>query len=411
MPEEETDADDIGLALHRTAEVFTPRDRGELVRGGLANGRRRSARRRAAGVTTSVLLAAAVGVGGAYGGGLLGDDSAGASTEAAPPYDIAHTTATTLRKLLPHGTFTSADVPKGSGAIPGSRLSGVFDDGKGKAALSFSLSRTAADEDDATKCPDKGLATYDHCQATTLPDGSKITILQGYEYPDKREPTKSWYAEVLTPAGTVVNLQEWNAPAEKGAKVSRTDPPLTPAQLKAVVTAEDWNSIAARLPKPPQPPAPPKVVAKLPNGNELRKTLKSLLPAGIKVTGQDTSDDGGYTYLLVDDGKGVTRLEINVQPDMGDVEGQLFGSGGPTLPGGTQLVTHKDPGEKGGTGMLLWQADTIRPDGLRVVVMESNGEQQSGPATRPKPALTIDQLSAIATSKTWLTYLKSDSAG
>nr|WP_228924442.1 hypothetical protein [Streptomyces sp. DH7] len=44
----------------------------------------------------------------------------------------------------------------------------------------------------------------------------------------------------------------------------------------------------------------------------------------------------------------------------------------------------------------------MRPDGMRVVVSAFNSGAQSTPATRPEPALTMDQLVALATSPRWL---------
>lgn len=44
----------------------------------------------------------------------------------------------------------------------------------------------------------------------------------------------------------------------------------------------------------------------------------------------------------------------------------------------------------------------MRPDGMRVVVSAFNSGEQSTPATRPEPALTMDQLLALATSPQWL---------
>ncbi|WP_416222915.1 hypothetical protein [Streptomyces sp. VB1] len=72
-------------------------------------------------------------------------------------------------------------------------------------------------------------------------------------------------------------------------------------------------------------------------------------------------------------------------------------------PDGTLLATSKKPGEKGGQGVVMWTADTMRPDGVRVVVSAFTSGEQSSPATRPTPtpALTMDQLTALAISPQW----------
>ncbi|MFJ8253231.1 hypothetical protein [Streptomyces sp. NPDC094466] len=49
----------------------------------------------------------------------------------------------------------------------------------------------------------------------------------------------------------------------------------------------------------------------------------------------------------------------------------------------------------------MWTADTMRPDGMRVVVSAFNSGDQSSPATRPAPAVTMDRLTALATSPEW----------
>ncbi|MGW3361096.1 hypothetical protein ACWDFL_37930 [Streptomyces bungoensis] len=53
------------------------------------------------------------------------------------------------------------------------------------------------------------------------------------------------------------------------------------------------------------------------------------------------------------------------------------------------------PSEKGGPA-TVWQVDTLRPDGRRVVVREINSYAESTPVTRPRPALAMDRLLAIA---------------
>lgn len=115
------------------------------------------------------------------------------------------------------------------------------------------------------------------------------------------------------------------------------------------------------------------------------------------------SDDGSgeYAYVVVDDGKGKSLVQINVQPNMSDVEDQLFGPGTQTLPDGTKVVTRKEPGEKGGSGVVMWTADTIRTDGFRVVVSAFNSGSQETAATRATPALTLKQLRTIALSAKW----------
>lgn len=132
----------------------------------------------------------------------------------------------------------------------------------------------------------------------------------------------------------------------------------------------------------------------------LMPTFRALLPDGLSVE-EETDTGGEFASVVVDDGEGRSLVQINVQADMRDVADDLYGEA-TTLPDGTLLATSKEPGEKGGAGVVQWTADTMRPDGMRVVVSAFNSGAQSTPATRPEPALTMDRLVALATSPQWL---------
>ncbi|MER6189351.1 hypothetical protein [Streptomyces cyaneofuscatus] len=110
-------------------------------------------------------------------------------------------------------------------------------------------------------------------------------------------------------------------------------------------------------------------------------TLLKLLPEGLTV-GEKVDSEGEFASV-VDDGQGKTLVQINVQPDMRSVADGLYGDA-TTLPDGTLLATSQQPGEKGGAGVVSWTADTMRPDGLRVVVSAFNSAAQPTPATRPE---------------------------
>ncbi|MGW6742730.1 hypothetical protein ACWGDX_18750 [Streptomyces sp. NPDC055025] len=417
--------DTLAEAMQRTGGTFTLQDRTGLVNNALTRGRRRLARRRTAAVTGSVLALAAVGIGGGYGAGLLGDPAGKTQWGAGPaepgkapgpaadpekarrvsePGAMSSGPAVAsgggitaiLTRLLPPGELTEIR-ERGVDGLGGAGVTAVFDDGKGKAALSIALSRANGlnGTQDVT-CPDKVFVPYDHCTSVERPDGGRLMIFQGYEYPDRREETKNWRAVLLTSDGFLIDASEYNAPAEKGAEISRTDPPLNPGQLKTLVTSDKWRGTLERL--PPAPPADdnPEDGA---GGVEAREILVTLVPRGLKVT-----DRGGsgpeFGYVVVDDGAGRTLVQINVQPGSSDLADELF-TEATTLPDGTLLQTKKGPGDKGVPGGVMWTADTLRPDGLRVVVSAFNAGDQHGPPTRATPALTMKQLTAIATSPKW----------
>lgn len=88
---------------------------------------------------------------------------------------------------------------------------------------------------------------------------------------------------------------------------------------------------------------------------------------------------------------------------MADVEDELFGPdrNPETLPDGTRVVVRKGVGDDDGRGLVMRTADAIWPDGLRVVVSAFNSASQITGPTRENPALTLDQLKAIATDSKW----------
>lgn len=411
MPIDDSPADDLfeerlGDALRRTGNTFDP-DRRALAAKGAARGRRLRSRRRIA-LSGSVAGLALVGVGGA----LL---VPGADDGRAPVAAATSKTRTdkhgrvmsaadmirALEKALPKGRFSGAE-GRASDDPLGPYAYVVHDDGHGRAAVSVAVDRvdpTSPEAQQGVTCPDRSEAGYDACHTSTLGNGSRLMIFQGYEYPDRRVDTKFWYAQLLTPTGRQVSVHEWNAAAEKDSPVTRPEPPLSPARLKAVATADVWRAAADLLPKPPEPAAPTTAEHPAADGESVLDTLVSLLPGDDTVTSRG-ADDQEYAWVIVDDGKGRSLVQINVQPNMSDVEGELFG-GAETLPDGTKVVTRKEPGEKGGAGVVKWTADTIRPDGLRVVVSAFNAGRQDEAATRKAPALSLAELRTIATSGKW----------
>ncbi|MEU2181419.1 hypothetical protein [Streptomyces thermolilacinus] len=430
MPAEDNDVhfeDGLTVALRRAGDGFAADDRDGLVAGGLVRGRRRVVRRRVGAVTGSVLALAVVGVGGAYATGTLGGGVEQASVAAAPPAVAANpmappvdqeTLVAAFRRTLPPGGQLTDVVARGTGHPMGPMAHGVYDDGQGKAAVGVGFFQAPPGDKGFSTCPDKESVPYDACTAEDVP-GGRLVIFQGYEYPDRREETKNWRATLLAKDGLVLDLSTWNAPAQKGAAVSRTDPPFAPAELKRIVTHTAWAPVleALRAPagtpspgapgspaKPTKPDADSAARAAF-NGAAVRPTLLSLLPKELSVSAKGGQD--GYAYAVVDDGKGKSLIQVNAQPDMRDVEGELFPDGTyETLPDGTKVVVRQQPGEKGGEGVVMWTVDTIRPGGYRVVVSAFNTGAQHAPATRAEPAFSMDELKAIATSEKWLKLKK-----
>ncbi|MGW1713054.1 hypothetical protein [Streptomyces sp. NPDC002156] len=421
MPVEQRDdqfEERLGSALRTAGGAFDV-DRAALVAGGESRGRRLRTRRRTA-VVSGALAIALVGVGGAlvapWGGDGTGQRAVGAGGTTVGPGDAVGTATpspvsgaqllSTFKGLLPDGGQFSDESARGTDARTGPYAYAVYDDGKGAAALSISLGRVepgSVRARETTECPDRTLTPYDDCVSSTLSGGAVLRILKGYEYPDRRVDTKLWTADLVTPDGEHVAVMEWNAAAEKDAPISRAEPPLGSAQLKTLVTDPAWVRVIDAIPEStevgtsPTPTSSPSV-----EGGSVVSTLTGLLPSGLDVVstgGQETE----YGYVVVDDGKGKSFVQVNVQPNMKDVEDQLFGPdrNPETLPDGTKVVVKEGNGDDKGLGLIMRTADTIRTDGMRVVVMAFNSGSQSTGPTRATPALTLDQLKAIATSPKW----------
>jgi len=309
----------------------------------------------------------------------------------------------TLEKLLPKGNFSKAEA-RGTNDRRGPYVQLVYDDGKGPAAISVGLGRVEPGSGEAraaVQCPGKVFVHYDACGTTRLPDGSVVMVLQGYEYPDRRVDTKWWSAELITPQGQHVSVSEWNAAAEKGAPISRAEPPLSAARLRKLADAAAWRDAIDAMPQATKEPVPQPTDSGSAESVPIAPTLKSLLPKGVFKVSDDSGKDSGFGYLVLDDGKGKSLVQVNVQADMSDAEGDLFGSDAEVLADGTKVATHQVPSEKGGAGAVMWTVDTIRTDGRRVVISELNSGAPHDDATRKTPALTMKQLREIALSPKW----------
>ncbi|WP_327305336.1 hypothetical protein OG730_18930 [Streptomyces sp. NBC_01298] len=412
--------DELGEALRRTGDGFTSEGR-DLVDAGERRGRRMVARRRAAVAGGSVLALALIGSAGAYANGLLGTGGGGggggvnvaSSVPPAPPTQdpgmrgvgsgavSADELTGVFKQLLPQGALSNIEA-RGTGDQPGPMVTGVFDDGEGKGRVGFGLSRVDPKgemAEDMVKCPSKATLKYDSCSSEKLADGSRLMLFRGYEYPDRRADTKCWRATVVTPQGFLVDAQEWNSKEEKGAPVSRPTPPLTLAQLKALVTSPLWHPALNDLPAAGQESQ--REPAR--QGMKAVDILEAMLSNdGIPIVHRD-EDGSDLGYLVLNEGKGKSLVSLQIQPDSVKYPGMwadVFASA-EKLPNGMKVLTRQQPGEKGGAGVVWWSAEALLPNGTRVIVSAFNAESQSSAATRKEPALTLARMKELATSSKW----------
>ncbi|SDC69253.1 hypothetical protein [Streptomyces prasinopilosus] len=399
----------LSAALHDTGDTFEA-DRRALADGGLTRGRRIRARRRAA-VLGGAAGIALVGVGGALllpggsgsGGGEDGRTSAASGAEVTagakgtPAPVSGEELIRTLKELLPDGRF-SGEQGRGTDSPLGPFARVVYDDGEGPAAVGVGLQRVEPGSSrarEATLCPDKVLTPHDSCATSTLADGSKLMMFKGYEYPDRRAATRMWNAVLVTPQGQLVGVGEWNSAAEKDEPVSRPAPPLSASQLKELATALQWRTVVDAIPEPVDSSAPPPRA----DGPAVRERLAGLVPDRLDVVSKGGQEDE-YAYLVVDDGEGRSFVQVNVQHGMAHLAHELPGPA-EKLEDGTRVVTRRGPGEKGAAGVVMWTVDTLRTDGMRVVVSAFNSGAQHEDATREVPALTMEELRTIALSRWW----------
>ncbi|MEU7379002.1 MULTISPECIES: hypothetical protein [unclassified Streptomyces] len=418
MPDADHDPFEKRLAdvLRDTGTEFGT-DQQMLAARGETHGRRLRSRRRAA-VVGGAAAVALVGLGGTLLLPAGQQDAVRQRSAAAAPVARAtpgptHTPAgtaahvmsgeellRTLEKLLPEGRI-SDNREDGTDDRPRARV--VYDDGGGKAAVAVTLNRVkpgSVEARQAAQCPDTMFIVYDTCTSTKLSDGSVLMLLKRYESPKSHSDRKLWSAELMTPAGGYVGVQEWNSTGEPSSPATRAQPPLDLDRLKALATAPELRAAADAMPVDARSAAEPDTGPVTPGGS-VSATLSRLVPHGIKIVRKSGPHDDDFGYVVLDDGRGASLVQVNVQPDMRDVEKQLFGPDAKVLPDGTKVATHQQPGEKGVPGIVWWSVDTIRPDGRRVVISAFNSGTQESPATRKTPVLTMKQLEAIATDPKW----------
>ncbi|MCX5195904.1 hypothetical protein OOK31_18740 [Streptomyces sp. NBC_00249] len=402
--------DELGEALRNAGAGFTP-DPNALVEAGERRGRRLVARRRAAVAGGSVLALAFVGSVGAWSGGLFGLGDGPADVAAAPPLPRQKTPAPDPGGRAGTGAVTGAqliDVLKS--LTPGRQLtdtqgrgsedsgmlaSGILDDGKGRASMGVSLTRidpVGGMAREMTTCPDRKNVTFDSCTDETLPDGSRLLLIQAWDYDDSRRSVKNWRATLVTPQGFLIDANENNAPQGKQAKPTRTDPPLSMAELKAVVLSDKWHPALNDL-----PPAPAEHVPGKKGELDAENFLEHLLRA-YEFPVADRGGDGGYGYVVLDDGKGRSMIELRIQQE---ADSKDFASGATTQPLGVKMKVSQGPAQNAAAGTVKWTVDTLRSNGYRVTVTAYNSPKQAGPASRTAPVLTLEQLKEVALSRHW----------
>ncbi|WP_395296693.1 hypothetical protein ACF9IK_27030 [Kitasatospora hibisci] len=309
--------------------------------------------------------------------------------------------------LLPPGKarVLAAGTP-GEGATNGDRYQTggtlLFDDGKGESLISYAVSRTELTPEAGAVCMDGFSEPQESCERTVATDGSALVVdkLKDRNSDSHRE----WRATWAAPDGRQVAITEHNG---QPATPNRESPPLDAEQLRALVTAPAWERLFDALPARENAPKP-LTPEPGPKAEELLAALVPLLPPGAVPSGQDGRNGPHLTVTY--EGR-TSMLSVCVTaPGVRGIEDKEYaeteGSGGPLAvrerrPDGSTVVT--DMGGNGKTAVdpiLRWSAAVHYADGRAVAIDEWNGE--NGYTFRPgTPALSLDQLKAIATAPAW----------
>ncbi|MFJ5881533.1 hypothetical protein [Kitasatospora cineracea] len=405
MPTDDELASALSRALDGAAGLTPEAVHGRLAAGARRAGLRRQRRRRAvvAGALAVLVLGAA---GGFASGGRLpfaadGPAAPGPARMSEQRFDEL------LTRLLPPGTLEPVGRAWTGGRSPhelGSML--TFDDGSGASMIQVTVQYTA-DPVDRVGCMDAFQVPSDGCDRTVLPDGSVLVVdrLRSQSVADLREWRGVWAA----PDGRQVHVTEYNG---QPSRVSRPAPPLTQAQLTALVTAPQWaEAFAALTPVAGTPDATVSADAHpsptaTETANALLDKLAALLPTGTATAERDAA----HTRLAVTADGRRSSLTVAFTPpsqrgldDLAGLAQQLptpLEVREPMAGGGTVVVNAFGNGKTATDNLLHWVVTVYYPDGAQLLLNEWNGEQAYD-AEPGVPALDLAALKAIALSPAW----------
>jgi len=260
---------DISELMHRAVDTLDP-DTEPLVAGALARGRRLRRHRAATQFGSALALCglvagaatAMVESSGPSGAGGMQAAHAETSTAAAPSVSASpagpvlnrQSVLRTFRSLLPNPTATvsmrhgSQEPSDGPGYV-GVTL--TYDDGHGNVQIAVSV-----------QSPPAGGGLGGACEistCTTTADGSTLSVYQGSDRPGQPylQP-RMWEVSLQRPNTTTIQVTEWNSMTEKTpGSITRDLPPLTIAQLTAIVSSPTWTELVPPAAGPITTPAGP----------------------------------------------------------------------------------------------------------------------------------------------------------
>ncbi|MFD5425827.1 hypothetical protein [Streptomyces sp. NPDC127084] len=386
--------DELGKVLQNTGGTFAA-DHRALVAGGLTRGRRRVARRRAGIVVGSTLAVALIATGGAYlSGGERADESAATP---GPAQDYGHfaITAEEIGGILENAMNRSGiavmkpdvDSLGSTDAARPATASIVFDTSFGEEKVTLSVRR--ADPSDAgvkklLVCPDKKGSPYEEC--TNQPGDRAV---KGYTEAGKAAGIKKWAVTTVSPNGYVIETSTQNVQVAGSVPPQGHNPRMNPGKLRHLAMFVDGSLT---------PGGEPNAFGTVVPGSEaepgdMLPILKYLLPQRLKVSSEGAS--GAEGHVVVSDGSGAeTYVDATRWAAVTMVDAKV-------LPDGTKISARSRPGSQ--PGVIELQVGVNRVNGLSMIFRAYNAPTPKSAKRGAAPLITLEELKAIALSRTWLT--------
>jgi hypothetical protein len=319
---------------------------------------------------------------------------------------------TLLKQQLPTGLQLDAVRSQGATPEPDVKADGPFadyavTDARGKGEVSINVQHLAAPLNLTLKsltCQEGALKDGNSCTRTALAGGAYLRLLKN-NMTMADGTVMAWQAQLQRPDGILVTAESWNT-SPSNPTPTRAEPPLSTEQLGTLVQAPVWLTAAAGVHTDVSAVDPqahtwlPVPVA------DILRTAAPLLPSGL--TELQPGGEDSFATFLVDDGHGRSLVRVNVE-DWSVYQKEKFNGGdisdeftkAEVLPDGTKVIAETQDPFGPYQGVVDSEVSVLRADKLLIRVESFNGTDFKGSVTRSRPALTLDQLKAIALSPSW----------
>ena len=267
----------------------------------------------------------------------------------------------------------------------------VYDDGHGAAHLALSITLGDGDSQPGSSCPLKRPASLLSCKESKLANGSTVMVAESALGSARH---LRWTATLTTRNYDQIIFDEVNSTSEaQSSPVTRATPPLSAAQLSAIVSDSAWSQVLAGL-RPTRPDGQPSQA-------QVIALAKQLQPTGFRFGSNTAENNEGEAEFPVtkdgEDGNSGTQLMVEVQHwpagTYDEVRAQDFASATRLSDGTLLLVAHLPT-----SPVPLLQVSVLRPDGTVVRLAEpalGRGKDESS------LVLPLAQLKAMAQNPLW----------